>query len=332
MFRTLEAIFRHPIQLFLMLIFPIVVSFGIAVFLIPRSYQSSATLWALRRYEIIGATGPETDLLSTPAQTQVTALTELLQSRAFDLAVAKSTNLQSTLKLSNAELSDPQLLDAALISEVSQHVIVTVRGYNSYEVSYTNPNAHVAYQTIASVIQEFKLQGEGFSVVEGQRLLQGYQTQLVQAKSNADADAKAESQYLAGHPGATPTTDPQYGLLDAKRLQSQSTLQSLQSTIATLNQEIATQSAGDDTFFKTLDPPIQPDAAVSRSKTLLTAGGMGAGIGLAACIFYIVVLVRRDRAIYSTLALQKVTAYPILMQLPQLSLATQHAVVQGNRQ
>src|SRR6266516_3715231 len=317
MFRTLEAIFRHPIQLFLMLIFPIVVSFGIAVFLIPRSYQSSAPLWALRRYEIIGATGPETDLLSTPAQTQVTALTELLQSRAFDLAVAKSTNLQSTLKLSKAELSDPQLLDAALISEVSQHVIVTVRGYNSYEVSYANPNAHVAYQTIASVIQEFKLQG--------------YQTQLVQAKNNADADAKAESQYLAGHSGATPTTDPQYGLLDAKRLQSQSTLQSLQSTIATLNQEIATQSAGDDTFFKTLDPPIQPDAAVSRSKTLLTAGGMGAGIGLAACIFYIVVLVRRDRAIYSTLALQKVTAYPILMQLPQLSLAMQQAVIENGK-
>src|ERR1019366_332775 len=98
--RVLEAIFRHPMQLFLMLIVPVVIGVSVA-YVLPRSYQSSASLWALRRYEIIGATGPESDLQSTPAETQVAALSELLQSRDFSLAVAKSTNLQSTLQLAS---------------------------------------------------------------------------------------------------------------------------------------------------------------------------------------------------------------------------------------
>jgi hypothetical protein len=327
--RVLEAIFRHPMRLLLMLVFPILVSQGIA-YILPRSYQSSASLWALRRYEIIGATGPETDLQSTPAATQVAALSELLQSRDFSLAVAKSSDVESMLNLSSIS-SNRQLIDDALSQEVSQHVVVTARGYNLYEISYSNRNPHVAYQVVAAVIHEFQLQGQGFSVVEGERLLQGYQSQLTQAKSAADVDAKAESQYLVSHPeltklGASPTNDPQYALLDAKRLQSQSVLQTIQSNIATLKQEIATQSTGNDTFFKTLDEPLQPDLAASRSKTLLVAGGAGAGIALLACIVYILVLVRRDRTLYTTQDLQKVTGYPIIMQLPQLSLATMHAV------
>jgi hypothetical protein len=328
--RVLETIFRHPMQLLLMLIFPVVISLGIA-YVLPRSYQSSASLWALRRYEIIGATGPETDLQSTPADTQVAALSELLQSRDFSLAVAKSTDLASTLNLSSMS-SDPQLIDDALSQEVSKHVVVTSQGYNLYEISYTNRNPHVAYQVVVAVIHEFQLKGQDFSIVEGQRLLQGYQSQLTQTKSAADADARTESQYLASHPeltkqGANPMNDPQYALLDSKRLQSQSILQTIESNIATLNQEIATQSTGTDTFFKTLDNPLQPDLAVSRSKTLMVVGGIGAGIALLVCIVYILVLVRRDRALYTASDLQKVTGYPVIMQLPHISLATMHAVI-----
>src|SRR5256885_4691693 len=112
--RTIEAIFRHPILLLVLLIVPTAISLVVA-YLLPRSYQSSASLWALRRYEIIGATGPESNLLATPSETQVAALTELLQSRVFALSVAKSTNLVSTLKLSQSVLSNPQLLDDALL-------------------------------------------------------------------------------------------------------------------------------------------------------------------------------------------------------------------------
>jgi hypothetical protein len=326
--RVLEAIFRHPMQLLLMLIFPIVVGLAIA-YVLPRSYQSSASLWALRRYEIISATGPESDLQSTPAETQVAALSELLLSRDFTLAVAKSTNLQATLQLT---ATDPQLVDDALSQNITKYVIVTSRGNNLYEITYTNQNPHVAYEVVAAVIKEFQLQGQGFSVVEGENLLQGYQTQLTQAKKAADSDAQTESQYLTNHPdltksGANPLNDPEYALLDAKRLQSQSTLQNLETTIATISQEIATQNTGTDSFFQTLDQPLQPDVAVSRSKNLLVAGGVGAAIGLFACVLYILMLVRRDRALYTALDLQRITGHPVLMQLPQLSRATIQIVI-----
>src|SRR5450432_4107576 len=315
-------------QLLLMLIFPIVVGLAIA-YVLPRSYQSSASLWALRRYEIIGATGPESDLQSTPSATQVAALSELLLSRDFTLAVAKSTDLATTMQLATTE---PQLVDDALSQEITKHVLVTSRGNNLYEITYTNQDAHVAYQVVAAVIKEYQLQGQGFSVVEGERLLQGYQTQLTQAKSAADSDAKLESQYLTSHPeltksGVSPLNDPQYALLDAKRLQSQSTLQNLQTTIATISQEIATQNTGTNSFFQTLDQPLQPDVAVSRSKNLLVAGGVGAAIGLLACVLYVLMLVRRDHALYTALDLQKITGHPVLMQLPQLSRATIQAVI-----
>ena len=329
--RVIEAIFRHPMQLVLMLFLPTIIGLAIA-YVLPRSYQSSASLWALRRYEIIGATGPESDLQSTPAETQVAALSELLLSRDFTLAVAKSSDLASTLQLTS---SDPQFVNYALSQEITKHVVVTARGNNLYEITYANKNPHVAYQVVAAVVKEFQLQGEGFSVVEGQHLLQGYQSQLTQAKSAADADAKTEAQYLTDHTnlsqaGPNPLNDPKYAQLDARRLQSQATLQSLQTTIATINQELATQSTGTDSFFQTLDTPLQPDVAVSRSKNLEVAGGVGAGIGLLACVLFILMLVRRDHALYTALDLQKATGYPVLMQLPQLSLTTIQAVIPHN--
>lgn len=324
--RTVEAIFRHPILLLALLIVPVAISLIVA-YLLPRSYQSSASLWALRRYEIIGATGPESDLLATPSETQVAALTELLQSRVFALNVARSTKLISSLKLSQSVLSNPQLRDDALLLEISKHVLVTSRGYNLFEITYTNNDPDVAQQVVAAVVQEFKLQSQGFSVVEGQRLLEGYQTQLNQAKHDADVAAQAESTYYAAHPslrasGTSASNDPQYALLDAKRLQAQSILQSLESTVASLSQQIALQSGNQDTFFKVIDAPIAPDVAVSRTKTFSTYGGAGAAIGLVACLSYILVLVRRDRALYTVRDLQKVSAYPVLMQVPQLPAAT----------
>ena len=90
--RTLEAIFRHPLQLILLLVLFPTIGVAIAYFLVPRTYQATASLWALHRYEIIGTTGPESDLTSTPAQTQATALSELLQTRSFALTIAQGVS------------------------------------------------------------------------------------------------------------------------------------------------------------------------------------------------------------------------------------------------
>jgi len=317
MTKLLEAIFRSLPRLLIMLLVSTIIGLGVA-YIFPRTYQASATLWALKRYEIISTTGTESNLQATPAQTQATALAELLQSRTFDIAVAKSTNLRSILKLSQ----DSPSLDDAYDAEISKNVKVIARGTNLYEVTYTCSDGRIATQVVASVVKEFQLQGEGFSVLEGQRLLQADQNQLSQAQADANAAAQKESAYLGAHPNATVGNDPQYALLDSQRAQAQATLQSIQSTIATLSQELATQNTGGDTFFRTLDPPILPQAT-SRTKLLLTTGGVGAALGLVTCVMYILILVRRDRTFYDAIDVEKATSYPILIEVPLFPKTTE---------
>ena len=100
MTKVIEVLFHHKWRLLVLLALPILVSGAIA-FKQPRTYEASAGLWALRRYEIIGATGPEADLTSTPAETQTTTVSEFLQSKSFVLAVAYDTDLPQLLAASN---------------------------------------------------------------------------------------------------------------------------------------------------------------------------------------------------------------------------------------
>lgn len=327
MARVLEAIFRRPMLLLIMIVVFPVVSLAVAYFL-PRSYQTTASIWALRRYEIIGATGSETNLLATPAETQATALSELLQSRTFALLVADEANLASTL--SPAVQADHLVRDDTMYADISKNVKVTPEGYNLYVVTYANQNPWITQKVIAAVIHNFTLQSLGFSAVEGQRLLASYEVQLAHAKHTADAAVKAESQYITSHPQLTHNdllTDPQYAQLHAQSQQAQTTLQGVQTQIATINDEITALGGTSDSFFKVLDAPIVPDRAVSRTKLFLMAGGIGAGLAVVSCILFIAILVRRDHTIHTKADLQKVTTYPVLMQLPYLARAHELLVI-----
>jgi uncharacterized protein involved in exopolysaccharide biosynthesis len=320
--RTLEAVFRQPMRLLVLIILLPIVSVGIAYFIIPHTYTSITSLWALRRYEVIGATGPETDLLSTPSQTQATALSELLQTRAFALPVAKVTQLASSLHLDPSVQSDPQSLDDALFTEISKNVQIQSQGYNLFVISYTNTNPLVAQQVVEAVVQNYALQSQGFTVDEAQNLLQNYQTQLAQAQKAAQTAATAESQYLLAHPDLKTNTlinDPQYALLHQQTQQAQTALINIQTEIASLNQQIGAQGTGSDNLFKVIDPAVKPIKPVSRTRQFLIAGGIGLVIALVACAVYIVILVRRDHAIYAVIDLQKVTTYSVVMQLPRLT-------------
>lgn len=323
--RTLEAIFRRPFQLLLLIIVLPVLGVAIAYFVIPHTYQTTATLWALRRYEIIGATGPESDLQATPADTQATALAELLQSQAFVLTVAKESNVVSTLHLDSSVLSDPQRLDNALYAEISKHVLAVSLGYNLFTISYANHIPAIAQQVVEAVISNYGKQSQAFSIAEAQQLLGNYNTQLAKAQQDANAAVAAESKYLQQHPNVTKAdlaTDPQYVQLDTQKQQAQATLQNIQTNISTVNQEIAAQGSSSDSLFQVLDPPIANNVPTSRTKDFLLAGVAGLVVALLACTLYIVILVRRNRTVYTAFELQKASTFPIIMQLPTLAPET----------
>ena len=325
--RTLEAIFRQPLRLLVLMITLPLISFAI-VYIQPRSYQASANLWALRRYEIIGATGPESNLTATPADTQAATLSELLQTRDFALNVAKATDLPPTYDASIR--SDHQSLDDALFNEISHGVQVASQGTNLFAITYVNHNPKIAQEVVTAVIQAYGLQSQGFATFEGERLLQAYQAQLTKARQDADVAAQVEAQYLKAHPdvqdliGRTSTqyaalADPQYGLLQARTEQALAQVASIENNIADLNQSIAVQGSSANDLYKVLDPPVIPVRPTSRTRLLLVGGGAGLAIAILACALYLIFMVRRDYAIYAVLELRKVTTYPVVMQLPHLS-------------
>lgn len=313
MTQVLEVIFRHPIRLLMFLVLLPVVSVAV-VFIFPRSYQSTATLWALRRYEIISAIGVETDTQSSPADTQVAVLTELLQTRSFALTVANGANLATADALTQLT---PQRRDDALFTDISTNVQVKSQGYNTVVISYTNKSGQVAQQVVSMVIKEYAAQSQTLSVEEGQHLLVNYQAQLLQAKQSASNASEAESQYLLTHPDINKLSDPQYVLLHGQTLQAQANLQDVQNSIDVVTREIAAQGTSAGNLFNIVDPPLIP-SPVSRTKNLLIAGGIGLAGALLGCLLYIIITIRSRRPIYSASDLQKVVHLPVVMYLPHL--------------
>jgi hypothetical protein len=332
--RTLEAIFHRPIQLLILIIFLPLVSLAV-VFILPRSYHATAKLWAWRSYPTLGTTSqeidPQTNAPITPAQSQANALSELLQTRDFALIVAQGTALARTLGLDSSVLANPQRLDDAIFQEISHQVQVAAQGSNLFSINYTNHDPEVAQRVIEAIIQHYGLQSQAFIITQGQQLLSSYQRQLTGAQNDADTAAKAEAQYLLAHPNLTGNallTDPQYQLLHAQTQQKQTIVMDILTHIGTINTDISMQSAGPDSLFIVVDPPASQ--VVPRINLLLIAGGIGLGTAFLAWVLYVFIIVRRDRAVYTAHDLQKVTPFPVVMQLPHLSPAIVPLLAKGS--
>jgi hypothetical protein len=242
--RVLRTILRRTTQLLLLLFLPIAIG-GVVAYIQPRPYQSTATIWALHRYEAITATSVDSNNLATPAETQATALTELLQSRSFSLAVAQEAHLASTLKDSVA--ANPQSREDALYTDISQHVLATPQGYDLFTISYVNTDPRIAQQVVAAVIDNYGLESQHLVSTEGQNLLGTYQTQLAQAQRDEQKAALAQSEYARSNQQLTPIelqSDPQYNQLQGQTQQAQSNVQNIETAINTLETEIATHGIG----------------------------------------------------------------------------------------
>jgi uncharacterized protein involved in exopolysaccharide biosynthesis len=314
--KVIEVLFRRKWGLLALLVLPMVVGAAVAVKL-PREYQASAGLWALRRYEIIGATGPESDLTSTPAVTQASTLGELLQSRSFALAVAYDTDLPKQLAAANPTT---QGLQDALYAEISQHVVATPLGYNLFAITYTNTDPVVALQVIEAVVSHYGSDSVSESTAEGEQLLISYQTQLKAAQQQAQQATQTAAEYLKVHQltPAQAQVDPQYQLLVTQANQANAVVSTIQDDINTVQQQLATLSTGSSGLYIVIDAPSVPNRAVSRTKTLLLAGGIGVAAGLIAAIGYLLVLLRLDQALYSVADLSSVTPYAVLLQIPHV--------------
>lgn len=335
--RVLEIIFQRLFLLLIIIMVLPLVSVAITYFVVPRTYLSNASLWALRRYEIIGdTTNVQPNPPPTAAETQVMALSTLLQTRDFALAVANQANLATTLPANVRSV--PTLRDQAMIDDIAKHVLVTSQGNNLFTIAYSSRDPQIAQRVVQAVVQNFAVQSANFSRLQGQHLLENYQKQLADAAQSANTAAAKETEYLNAHPQVARNIlyagpdyaqlfDPEYGILHAQSLQALARLQAIQNQMATVQLQIAEQAGNADTLFKIIDAPLVPKQAEGRSKLFLTYGGAALGIALLACVLYVIILVRSDQTLHTKLDLQDVTPYPVVMQLPFVTTRNMPALV-----
>jgi uncharacterized protein involved in exopolysaccharide biosynthesis len=315
MTKFLEILFRNKLRLAALLLLPVLVS-GVVVFFLPRSYQATARLFANRRYAVIGATGPESDLQSTPATTQATALTGFLQIESFDVAVAKDTGLAKQM---NAPSSDQQRLDDALYAEISTHVSVTGASSNLIVVTYSNKDPVVAMKVVKAVVDQYREQSTVYATTTGQQLLSSLQGQITTAQNAFQTATQRATQYLSAHNLSANSTaaqnDPAYQALASAAQQANTNLTNIQNNYNSLVAQVAELS---QPLFLTVDAPTVPTQPESRVKSLLVGGAVGLVIGLLAAIGYFLILVRLDQSVYSSADMPAITDYPVLIQIQKL--------------
>ena len=329
--RVIRAIIHHPIQLLILILLPIAIG-GLIAYRLPRQYTATATLLALHRYDSLTATSVDSSSLDTPAETQVTELNELLQSRSFALGVAQEAHLASTL---TAQVNaDPISRDDAMVTDISQHVLAQAQGSDLFTITYTGTNPQITQQVVAAVIDNYQKVIQATVATEGQNLLETYKAQLAQAQQSAQVTAAAESDYTLAHPLLTASAlqqNPKYQHLQAQALQAAQTLQNIQTGLTTLQQNITTHAIVAASLYTVLDRPVVPSQPVSRLKSLLLGAGAGLAIGVLAGALFIALTAGRDRKVYSSADLRKVTAYPVVMELPHLSPKTVSVLVKTRR-
>lgn len=324
--RVLECVFARWAPLVTILVLPIVIALGIAQAQ-PRQYQASATLWALQTFT--GMSTSAQDPTSTPAATQALAITEILQTKTFALAIGREAGLAQTY--SKAAQANTAVLNDAIFTDISTHVHATATSTQLVTITYDNQRSDVAQRVVQAVVNQYGLSAAQFADSNSKQLLLLSQQELQQAQVTATQADAAVTAYLIAHPGATADKDPQFKVLQDNATNALWAVSAVQRIIDQLNSQTSTVGSGSNALFSVVDAPSVGYQPISRSKTLLTGAGIGLAIGLLACIIYIAILMRRDRSIYSVTDLQRVTKAPVLLQIPLIpSLTLAPAVNQLN--
>ncbi len=331
---ALEVFFRRQRQFLLLLLLLPLLSLTVGL-LLPRSYQSTASLLAVRRYNIVDGTWAAKwyDMLgltnSSPAVAESGMLTELLSSRAFAVQVGDATDL--ALQLPSDVRSDPTKHDDALFAEISKKIKVAFVGNNLVTISYVNQDPRIAQQVVAATVRSFITASQQLALSAAQQLLDSYQAQVAGFKSSADQANAQLAVYLAQHPDVRASkdkqaTDPTYLELSSQALDAAKSLVDMEGQIGLLQLQINTIGSQPDDFFTVQDAATLPTQPQSRLVTLLLATATGQAIALIICTLYVAILMRRDRVAYSAADLRSTLSIPVLLQIPQIPrVSVKHA-------
>ncbi|MCL4509152.1 MAG: hypothetical protein M1296_06470 [Chloroflexi bacterium] len=320
--RYIEAIFRHKLLFFCLLVLVPAAGVVYAFKNESRLYQSTATVWA-EKPPYLSTIGDWNQWISA-AQNQQSNVQEFLQTDSFDVAVLSQTDLRGYL-------SNP-LVRQQLILDIRRYATVTTSGQNLVTISFSSPNARVSSQVVKAIIEQFNKDILAQSSAQGSAALAFYEQQLAQAnKRLADATATLRS-YFEAHPALINTSlDKADTLLSnaaftaqypevIKLIQARDTAdkeqQSLQSQVNQIKFSESSNAIGQGQAFRIMDEPNIPLHPVVQRRELIIPIALSAAASITLAGIALVAFAFFDHAIYSASVAAQELQLPVFGTLP----------------
>jgi hypothetical protein len=278
-----ETLRRHR----LLLSVPVILGALVAAWFVlgaPKSYVSTASLWADTSAPNASSVGNVDPALTPPSTLEQAVLTELLTTKSFAVSVANHSTLGRYLATHGTSGFSPTALlggGGPLVARIeaavsSKKVTTTVPGPQILQIRYSGPNAGVAQSTLAAIVRELRTASTTFGRSYDRNLESYYQGQVTAATEALDSATSALSTYQSQHPGSTangPSVSALTAAVTNARTQLTAASQSLNAAAGA-----GTADAG-GLSVQTVDPASAPLGATSGKKKDLEGilGGLLAG-------------------------------------------------------
>jgi uncharacterized protein involved in exopolysaccharide biosynthesis len=334
----LEAFFRHKVALLGVMAIALVVSTTV-VMILPRTYQSSASLWF--DYSPIPASGGVASQL-TLADQAMALFHELLNTRDFDVKAGRRGPLaayyNSTGNFPNTDPVTPivhrlegkpaptgatrtALVDNGVLITLQKYLVVTPSEPQVLGLTFTFSDPTIAAGTLQAVIDQFQEQVKASGLVTAQGSVDFYRAQqAAQLKVVQTADANVSS-YLAVHPELRvpiPPFDPTYTGLQQTDTLARQQYASLSEQLDQAKLTVASLQQPGPYGFRVVDVPQAPTAATGLLKTILVGVGGGIGVGLLLVFVICFVLVASDDSIARASDLKRRLGVKVIGEVPLL--------------
>lgn len=254
----------------------------------PKSYEATASLWVdnpAPEPSSLTETNPE---LRTPAEQQQLLVGELLQTRSFRIAVARSSPLQRYLAAGAPTgwaptgllraVAGHQSLDAQILNALGpKHLIAAVEGPQMLELKFRGPTPAVVAGTLSALIKQLTARRVALDVERGVRTRAFYQQQVDAAQTSVTEARNAVAAYVHANPTAGPDDPSLKAALRAQRVAGQDLGQATTKLNQAKSDEQSTQAS--DTGVDVMDAPRAPTGPVSGKAKVVEAliGGLFAG-------------------------------------------------------
>jgi len=297
--KVLESIFGHK----RLLLLPPALVLGIVLLVvwlaIPPRYEATAAIWADRASYL--KVDDDATRFSTPAQMQVSRLTQMLESRTFLADVAKRTPLAS---LSASTDGQQQIR-----SLITKDFVVVTRGNNLVMVRFRAASAELSVSVLSALLDAFKEREAKDQANQAQTAIGFFSGRVQEAEAELTKSNDTMRRYVAANPRLLDSTrsnvasgtlmatvDPQFAELrnqvELDQAYVERARQSLDQAKLQANAAIEGQGLG----FQVIDPPQPPIRATWELRKVLTfpVAALLVGIGLSAAL--LVVLIASDRS------------------------------------